>query len=397
MRDPKVITGALALLVAAVAVAGAAASGSAPTAGSPYKVVGTFGKTGTGNGQLSSNTHGLVVDKSGNVYVADTDNHRVQVFSAGGAFLRKWGSIGEGNGQFDVAEDIDIAPDGTVAVADQQNSRIQLFSSGGAFKASISTGLDLPRGVASGDDGTVYAAIEGSDRGGLKSWASPTAAGSGLFAGASFMRPDDVEVAPDGTLFFVANGTQGATSSIRHVSATGAPLGAFAGLGTTGIGVDSDCNVWMANRNARRIEKHTASGRLLTTASSPDLVANDIAVSPGGDLYVIHQNVGIIHFAENKASPRTAGVPATISAKGGTAKIAYAASFSCPAQVSGVATLSGGGVSGKAVVDVAAGKVTPITMKVKAPAGKTKATFKIVLKTNGRPTTETKNVVVAAK
>jgi hypothetical protein len=62
--------------------------------------------------------------------------------------------------------------------------------------------------------------------------------------------------------------------------------------------------------------------------------------------------------------------------------------------VSGVATLSGGGVSGKAVVDVAAGKVTPITMKVKAPAGKTKVTFKIVLKTNGRPTTETKSVTV---
>lgn len=393
MRDPKVITGALALLVAAVAVAGAAANASAPSASSPYKVVGTFGKTGTGNGQLSSNTQGIAVDKAGNVFVADSDNNRIQVFSASGKFLRKWGSNGTGNGQFQVAGDVDVAPDGTVAVADQQNERVQLFSSGGAFKAAMSTPSELPRGVAIADDGTVYAAVEGSSFGGIRSWSSPDAAASGVL-GKSDRRPDDVEVSPDGTLFYTANATQGAASSVRHMSTTGAALGSFPGLSATGLAVDLDCNIWISNFPQRRIEKHSPSGKLLATASSPDLVANDIAVGPKGDLYVIHQNTGIVHFAENKARPRTAGVPASISVKGGKAKIPYAAGFSCPAQVSGVATLSGGGVSGKAVVKVAAGKVTAIAMKVKAPAGKTKATFKIVLKTNGRPTTETKSVTV---
>jgi hypothetical protein len=45
---------------------------------------------------------------------------------------------------------------------------------------------------------------------------------------------------------------------------------------------------------------------------------------------------------------------------------------------------------------IAAGKFTPIPMKVSGPAGQTvKATFAIVLKTNGRPTTEKKAVQVS--
>ena len=39
------------------------------------------------------------MDGAGNVYVAETINHRVQVFDSNGRFLRKWGSEGSGDGQ----------------------------------------------------------------------------------------------------------------------------------------------------------------------------------------------------------------------------------------------------------------------------------------------------------
>ncbi len=40
------------------------------------------------------------MDASGNVYVADFGNDRVQKFGPDGAFITKWGSEGTGDGQF---------------------------------------------------------------------------------------------------------------------------------------------------------------------------------------------------------------------------------------------------------------------------------------------------------
>ena len=125
----------VAACLAATAVTASAAQQAGP-AGQGYKVVGQWGKNGTGNSQFAS-TDGLTVDKDGSVYVADTDNNRVQVFSATGTFLRKWGSIGDGNGQFHGAEDVAIAPDGTIWVADYGDSRVQQFKPDGTFLTSI--------------------------------------------------------------------------------------------------------------------------------------------------------------------------------------------------------------------------------------------------------------------
>ena len=44
---------------------------------------------------------GIAVDpSSGNVYVADTANNRIQVFSSNGTFISKWGKYGAGDGSF---------------------------------------------------------------------------------------------------------------------------------------------------------------------------------------------------------------------------------------------------------------------------------------------------------
>ena len=40
------------------------------------------------------------MDTTGNVYVVDSGNARVQKFDNDGQFLTKWGGLGSGNGQF---------------------------------------------------------------------------------------------------------------------------------------------------------------------------------------------------------------------------------------------------------------------------------------------------------
>ena len=84
-----------------------------------FRSNGTFlrkwGSPGSGDGEFSG-PWGVAVDASGNVIVAETGNHRIQVFDSSGDFLREWGSPGSGDGQFSVGVAVDAS--GNVIVAD---------------------------------------------------------------------------------------------------------------------------------------------------------------------------------------------------------------------------------------------------------------------------------------
>jgi hypothetical protein len=389
-------------MVITTLVASAAFVASAMAAGGGYKIVGKFGKTGTGNGQFATSSNGVAIDRAGVVYIADTDNNRVQVLSKTGGFLRKWGSIGSGNGQFLRAEDVALSVDGTVWVADDGNSRVQAFSSAGAFRTSIATPSEAARGVAVDADGNVLVSVEGGRNGGYRMFSS-TGQPIGGLNGAGNYRADEIEVSPDGSIYLLTSATQTDDDRVRRFSADGKQLASWKllrGDGTRGMGVDLDCNVWVGDAGQSGISKYSPSGKRLATAASVTggYVAKDIGVAPNGELYVLLQNQGVIRLAEDKAKPATANVPGTISVSGGVAKIAYTLSgVACPAQVPATATLTGPGIAGKAAgLKLKAGAKNTITMKLsKAASGK--ATFKIVLKTNGRPTTETRSVKVAAR
>ena len=65
--------------------------------------------------------------------MADTANHRIQVFSSNGNFISKWGGYGSRNGFLRSPEGIAVDQEGNVYVADTGNNRIQVFSSNGTF------------------------------------------------------------------------------------------------------------------------------------------------------------------------------------------------------------------------------------------------------------------------
>jgi tripartite motif-containing protein 71 len=87
-----------------------------------------WGSRGFGSGQFLR-PEGVAVDPSGNVYVTDTENHHIQKFDSNGTFISKWGSEGSADGQFDSPTDAAVDPSGnSVYVADSGNDRIQVFS-----------------------------------------------------------------------------------------------------------------------------------------------------------------------------------------------------------------------------------------------------------------------------
>jgi len=83
---------------------------------------------------------GLHVDDNGNLWVADSGNHRVQCFSAEGRLLACWGKGGDGWGEVRFPTDIARAPDGCMFVADPQHRCVWKFSESGEALARIDAG-----------------------------------------------------------------------------------------------------------------------------------------------------------------------------------------------------------------------------------------------------------------
>jgi streptogramin lyase len=140
-----------------------------------------------GDGQFWQ-PHGVAADTSGNVYVTDTGNDRIQKFTSNGTFLTKWGASGEGDGEFSGPNGVAADTSGNVYVADSLNDRIQKFTSDGTFltkwgsRCLVSIVIDCidpdgegplklgdgqfyqPYGVAVDTSGNVYVADSHNDR-----------------------------------------------------------------------------------------------------------------------------------------------------------------------------------------------------------------------------------------
>ncbi len=87
----------------------------------------SFGTTGEDNGKFL-NPNSFAFDANGNIFVADSGNHRIQVIDSNGKFLNKWGTFGTGYAQFMEISGIAVDSDGNVYTADSIANRILKFS-----------------------------------------------------------------------------------------------------------------------------------------------------------------------------------------------------------------------------------------------------------------------------
>ena len=118
----------------------------------------SFGSSGSGYGQFSR-PKGVAFDSTGKVYVADQENYRIQVFTAEGRYLRKFG-------RKELYQPIGICIDreDVVYVTEAGNQRVSLFKCDGVHVKSFgSRGSGLgqfnkPFGIALDKDENIYVA-----------------------------------------------------------------------------------------------------------------------------------------------------------------------------------------------------------------------------------------------
>jgi ABC-type Fe3+ transport system permease subunit/streptogramin lyase len=123
----------------------------------------SFGRAGTGPGEFNR-AEGIAVDAQDQVYVADSCNHRIQVFDRAGKFLRQFGKPGSGAGELSYPYDLCVDAAGRVFVCEFGNSRVQVFDAAGRSleiigKPGAEAGrFNNPWGLALDSHGNLYVA-----------------------------------------------------------------------------------------------------------------------------------------------------------------------------------------------------------------------------------------------
>jgi uncharacterized protein (TIGR03437 family) len=225
--------------------------------------VNTAGKISTvaGNGFLSTLGDGagatsailyhpsaVALDASGNLYIADTGTERVRLVTAAGIISTAAGNGTSGYNGDDVLATaaelwspmgLAMGPSNGLFMADTDNERVRYISAGMIYPfAGTGTGTPLagPRGVCLGSDGSVYIVDTGNNR---------------------------VLVVPPGTIAstFAGNGSQGAVGDGGQAR--------FAQLnGPTACTLDAAGNFYLADTGNHRVRRITPAGVIAAMAGS---------------------------------------------------------------------------------------------------------------------------------
>ena len=266
---------------------------------------------------------GIALDLLGNVYVADTNNHKIRKISTAGLVSTFAGSInGSTNGtgaaaQFSYPTGITVDSSGNLYVADNATNRIRKITSTGVVTelagssygylngTGTSAKFSIPEGLAVNTSGIVYVADTNNNtiRKITASGVVTTFAGStfkdGTNSNARFNFPNGVATDGLGNLYV----TDTDNHRIRKITATGVVTtiagsditGTADGTGTfaqfdspTGVAVDMAGNIYVGDRYYNSIRKITPSGLVTTIAQGAGSAG--IAVDILGNLYVADSN-----------------------------------------------------------------------------------------------------------
>ncbi|MEI7027535.1 fibronectin type III domain-containing protein [Paenibacillus sp. y28] len=282
------------------------------------------GGAGSGLGEFN-NPRGVAVDSHGNVYVADAWNHRIQKLDAATGVWSEWkksgGGLGNGLGQFNMPSRVAIDSSGNIYVADTSNHRVQKLTAatgewsewkkpGGGAGSGLGE-FNNPYDVSVDSQGNVYVAELNNHRiqkldAATGEWSEWKKNGGGPGGGlGEFYTPKGIAVDSDGNLYVADSGnariqkltaaTGGWSEWVYEGAIPGEGLGEFSY--PSGVTTDNERNLYVADYDNHRIQKLNAAtgewsewkkigggyGDGLGEFENP----NDVAVDAGGNVYVV--------------------------------------------------------------------------------------------------------------
>ncbi len=285
-----------------------------------------FGSFGSGNGELREPEGGLAVDGSGNVWVSDTANSRLEEFNSKGEFVRTAGSYGEGTGQFLSTLGLTIDSKGDLWASDTSDDRVEEFNSEGVFlkmfgwgvangeakletcTSSCRAGLQgsgngeffFPEGIAVDSKGDVFVADRGNHR--VQEFNSELAWIRNLSQTEEHEGPFYLTMDPSGNLWV----TYSWDDKIGEFNNEGKLVRTWGTAGSGpgdlsipyGVGVGPEGNVWVAEYGNNRIQVFTSTGEYLYGFGSRgngggqfNYAPHGIAFSGTSTIYVLDSGV----------------------------------------------------------------------------------------------------------
>jgi DNA-binding beta-propeller fold protein YncE len=327
------------------------------TVPAPYLVAQIFGQQGVDDGEFNSPT-GIAIDKDGNIYVADTDNHSVQKFDKEGKCLGRWGGeAGSEEGSFYYPRGLATNAEGEVYIADSGNNRIQKFDGEGncmhawgrfgfAWRGADMGRFDVPWGVATDKQGNIYVTDTsnsriqkfGPDGSSLLKWGR-----DGSFDGA-FFYPRGITVDFVGNIYVADEGN----SRIQKFDARGSFLTKWGKEGSGpgqfkqpwGVACDALGFVYVVDSGNHRIQKFDGNGTFICAWGNRGKTEGQfnypsgIAVDKDGNVYVVDSgNARVVKYVpteeelaktQQTVQPAAAGAiapPRSIAIKAGDTEV----------------------------------------------------------------------------
>jgi sugar lactone lactonase YvrE len=339
------------------------ADGSVSTVLAGTGTAGFSGDGGPANAVQLNGPSGMALDATGNIYVADTMNHRIRLIAANGTISTVAGTgtcAFSGDGGAAVAAQLCLPAEvmfdakGNLLIADYSNHRVRSITAGGVISTIAGSGVPDPAqlppgsggdggpethatfnsigGIAFDSAGNLYVSesqvirklaangtvstIAGTGRGGYSGDGGP-ALQANLFS------PGPISVGPDGAIYVITGDSRvrkiTPDGNINLVAGTGSGTGINRAQGDGGpavnatlnepgeVAFDQPGNIYIADSSNARVRKIDKNG-IISTVAGPGQPGvdyyNAVAVDPHGNLYVAwtHAPGGFVSATVNRVN-----------------------------------------------------------------------------------------------